>query len=1072
MIVWATGRAGALCSGRADGRIGAVRNRYVQGDWEAGHAMNRWGCGWPFTGQSKRIIGLAWKAAVAALLAGAVGVWAQELPLPEHPRFAFQSVPEAMGLSTATVTSLVQDGDGFLWIGTTAGLFRYDGLTVTRFGEEQWLRSSYITQLLISPDGELWVATHLGVWRYTGGKFTELAMGPGAKMSRSGRQVLAVNGDNQAFVATDKGVLRVNAKDMRDTELIATDGAIDAICRAGDDSVVAAWSQNVGKIERHGHSIEALPEKITDDMYALLVDAHDAIWARSEKHFRRWDAAARHWVLEDGKLPGANDFGYPTMDREGEILLPTAEGLYRRVDGNWVASGLKQGMASNAVSAAMEDRDGAIWVGYVGAGIDRWPGRNEWIGWSIAEGLPDGVVWSVTRDTRKRVWVGTNDGLAMWDPQGHHWRTWNERDGLAVGAVYKMVLAGDESLWAVSTSGGLTRIDLKTLKLEQIPLPSASSIAYLGLAQSPDGSVWASGRGFAGRFGTGTHHAEFTPLEIPKEATYAMALLSFGGDGTLWTAGHTGVMRFDGKSWKHIGQEDGLRMKAVGILWAVNKNEAWVTYMEARGATRIRLEENGKVAVRNYGVSEGLPSNMISLVMGDREGNVWLGGDHGVSVLQGDGKVTNYDRDSGLLWNDVNGGGFFEDADGGIFIGTSRGLSYRRANAKAPELRVPDTILTGASFAGKEALREETPRIEHKDGTFAAQFAAPAFQNAGELRCRYQLRGLEKETVETRLREVRYTALPAGAYTFQVSCGSTATGWGAPAKYSFVILPPWWMRWWSLSLAGLLAMLLLRWVIVIRTRALEKDRQRLEAAVAERNAELAAANRRLEEMTLTDPLTGVQNRRFFDLTVPRQAQQALRAYSAAGPENPPHDRDLILLFVDMDHFKIINDKYGHAAGDKVLVEAARRLNGVVRQVDAMVRWGGEEFVIVSEGNSRDKGQHLAQRILEAIAGKPFELGECGELQLTCSVGWAPFPWLVTRPEEFALDQVIVFADRGLYLAKSEGRNRAVGVLPAAEEKTAEDAACAGDVAALRFVRDGGPGVDGARSGVEQEPVAG
>jgi diguanylate cyclase (GGDEF)-like protein len=221
-------------------------------------------------------------------------------------------------------------------------------------------------------------------------------------------------------------------------------------------------------------------------------------------------------------------------------------------------------------------------------------------------------------------------------------------------------------------------------------------------------------------------------------------------------------------------------------------------------------------------------------------------------------------------------------------------------------------------------------------------------------------------------------------------------------------------------------------------------------------------------LSLTDPLTGVQNRRFFDLMVPRQGQQALRAYKTAGPEHPPLDRDLILFFVDLDHFKKVNDKYGHAAGDRALVEVVRRLNGVVRQVDSLVRWGGEEFVIVSEGSSRETGQNLAQRILDAVAAEPFDLGGGVKHQLTCSVGWAPFPWLVTRPEEFAMEQIIAFADRGLYLAKSEGRNRAVGVLPSADEKTG--AAPGSDPAEFRFVRDVGLVADGTTVGVNREPV--
>src|SRR3984893_16883481 len=101
--------------------------------------MKLWRTYWPILTQMWRIV---WLATLAACFAGAS---TQELTLPDHPRFTFRGVPEGLGLSTATVTSLVQDHDGFLWIGTQAGLFRYDCLTVMRFGSYSWLPSFYIT---------------------------------------------------------------------------------------------------------------------------------------------------------------------------------------------------------------------------------------------------------------------------------------------------------------------------------------------------------------------------------------------------------------------------------------------------------------------------------------------------------------------------------------------------------------------------------------------------------------------------------------------------------------------------------------------------------------------------------------------------------------------------------------------------------------------------------------------------------------------------------------------------------------------------------------------------------------
>jgi diguanylate cyclase (GGDEF)-like protein len=97
-----------------------------------------------------------------------------------------------------------------------------------------------------------------------------------------------------------------------------------------------------------------------------------------------------------------------------------------------------------------------------------------------------------------------------------------------------------------------------------------------------------------------------------------------------------------------------------------------------------------------------------------------------------------------------------------------------------------------------------------------------------------------------------------------------------------------------------------------------------------------------------------------------------------------------------------------------------------------VRWGGEEFLIVSRYTDRNEADLLAQRVLAAVADKPFSLGESGEtIHRTCSLGWAAFPWFVGNPRAVGYDEVLILADRALNRAKQSGRNRAVGMLPAA-----------------------------------------
>jgi diguanylate cyclase (GGDEF)-like protein len=116
---------------------------------------------------------------------------------------------------------------------------------------------------------------------------------------------------------------------------------------------------------------------------------------------------------------------------------------------------------------------------------------------------------------------------------------------------------------------------------------------------------------------------------------------------------------------------------------------------------------------------------------------------------------------------------------------------------------------------------------------------------------------------------------------------------------------------------------------------------------------------------------------------------------------------------------------------------ARRLSSSIRHSDVLVRWGGEEFLIVSRYTDRDEAELLAQRVLAAVADTPIGLGGAGEtMHRTCSLGWAAFPWFPDNPRAISYEEVLTLADRGLHQAKQSGKNRAVGILPATGKRPA------------------------------------
>ena len=197
----------------------------------------------------------------------------------------------------------------------------------------------------------------------------------------------------------------------------------------------------------------------------------------------------------------------------------------------------------------------------------------------------------------------------------------------------------------------------------------------------------------------------------------------------------------------------------------------------------------------------------------------------------------------------------------------------------------------------------------------------------------------------------------------------------------------------------------------------------------EKNLELERAYQALEEVSLTDQLTGLRNRRFFLRNVDADVAMSLRGYD--GGQHRGHQltecelqaaNDLVFFMVDIDHFKEVNDRYGHAAGDAILVQMTERLREVFRESDYVIRWGGEEFLVLARATHRDDARVVAERMRRVVAEREFVLPDGVRLSKTCSIGFASFPFLPAQPRLLSWSQVVELADQGLYIAKRSGRN--------------------------------------------------
>ncbi|MBN2346408.1 MAG: GGDEF domain-containing protein, partial [Candidatus Aminicenantes bacterium] len=183
---------------------------------------------------------------------------------------------------------------------------------------------------------------------------------------------------------------------------------------------------------------------------------------------------------------------------------------------------------------------------------------------------------------------------------------------------------------------------------------------------------------------------------------------------------------------------------------------------------------------------------------------------------------------------------------------------------------------------------------------------------------------------------------------------------------------------------------------------------------------------------ITDPLTGLRNRRFLEETIREDTSAIQRElHDMRSGRRPPgeHAASMGIFMLDIDRFKKINDLYGHEAGDAVLAEIAARLQGMMRQSDTVVRWGGEEFLVLTRRSGPDDAFVLAERIRRHIEETAFPVGPGATVRKTLSVGFCLYPFLSGGEDKLSWAQAVALADTALYLAKHNGRNLAVGLQP-------------------------------------------
>ena len=757
------------------------------------------------------------------------------LPVPAQ-HSTFQVYGADLGLTNPTILALHQDHQGFLWVSTEGGLFRYDGDHFQLVRANSGAKTGYVYSLHSSPDGQFWTASSAGLFRWSEDR---LVVVPGfGDEGLEGGQVIGSDAAN-VYVATPSGLRAMTLQGHNPVRLLSPKRSYSVLV-ASDQTVWFGCGNRLCSM-RAGHEQEWGADwgVGAGPWLSIAEDIGGRLWIRSsDRVLVRESAGAAFHAAANLPVLDSSRGSLLVSNRLGQVMIPHNAGLVICDGERCLNHGLESGLRRTEVLTALEDREGSLWLGYSGHGLVRWLGRNEWQNFTEQEGLTSPGIWRIVRDTAGDLWIGTSRGLFHGVQNGGRWQ-FRRSDAVDELTLYGLAAETDGSLWIGSFqpgANGLIRYNPRTRERLVYPASSPSpGFSITQIERDDSGTIWVAGRHGVMRLLPGGTRLETVTLPVNGAAITDIRSTNRG----LYVAGRNGLYIQQGAMRRLLTVADGLKDNFVQSLTIGPDGALWIAYFSPSGITRV--EVNGQsIRLRHYTADDGLPGNVVYSQFFDAQGRHWLGTDSGVAVLDGE-RWRHYDTSDGLVWNDCNAHAYLAEADGTVWVGTSAGLT-RYSPSVRPKAALPATLITSVLRNDAQALGAD---FDSSTRSLTLRFTVLSYK-VQDTRFRYRIGTLSSPWVQTQTHEVRFAELPSGSYRFEVQGANELGEWGHPAVLEFRIRPPWYLAWPSeVSLFLLVTGLVWLWW---RQR---ESRQHailvtLEAAVAERTRDLAEASRAAE----------------------------------------------------------------------------------------------------------------------------------------------------------------------------------------------------------------------------------
>ncbi len=816
------------------------------------------------------------------------------------------------GLSQSSINCIAQDKIGFMWFGTQDGLNRFDGYSFTVFkhisDNNSSLSDNSILNLLVDRSGVLWIATESGgldQFNYETETFTSFKYNPKDLKSISSDHVNSISEDpsGNLWIGTNRGLDYLNKKDYTFIRFSHNDQNSNSLSSdtvhftyidhngklwIGTENGLNFYDQSTKKFFHYLHNPRNINSISSNKINSISQGNDGSLWIGTvDAGLNKLNIKTNEFIHYRNLKDNANSLGSDSVeavysDRDGTVWIgcltgglnefsPQTKSFYHYLsDLNNPNS-----IDDYQVLSIFQDKEGIVWIGSFTSGVFKLNKMKRQFGavskeTNYSNGLNDNDVNSFSEDQFGNLLIGTNNGgLNVFNKKNGrfiHYVNNKSENSLMNNSVVSLYVDKNGIIW-IGTTVGLDKFNQNTKTFEHFVRdpknPSTLGYPYINsIISDGAGNLWL------GLWGGGLDkltpnnkfiHYKHDPKNPNSLCNDNVTFLYLDKKGIIWIGTNGGGLdRFNPKSGSFFhythnpNDKNSLNQNYIYLIYQFPNDDNYLWIGTAGGGlNKLDLKTD---RFTYYTEDDGLANNIVYGILGDKNGNLWLSTNKGLSKFNPNTKVfKNYDQSFGLQSNEFNQDAFFENKNGEMFFGGIKGFNMFYPENIKDNLFKPPVVITSFKKFNKDVklsraiFLTDTLILSNKDYVLSFTFASLSYTNPDNNLYSYKLEGFDKDWIELgRNNSATFTNLNPGRYILRIKASNNDGVWNERgASLTIIITPPFWLTWWFKIIFSVSIILIIFILYKWRIKNIRNQNKKLEAIVSERTQELELKTKEL-----------------------------------------------------------------------------------------------------------------------------------------------------------------------------------------------------------------------------------